>query len=276
MVKFYDKNMNEVYLPKDTDLHYGSYPLELKISSIEYEKRGNKRVPTGRQASLRAFIISSRCSDMQMKIDRIFEFLRSLGEFYVASAHTPYKLLKVSVDQSYTIDYGNTVLTDFEIPLVVHKPYFKQSLHTTLDIDREGVRWNDKWAYGMGLTSEKERWKYSFNHSGGSGTFDFSFFNAGTEAIKLIQQKESVIRIKFNASGGFQRISDGDTEFRMDKSYVAGDVLEIKGHKVTLNGNNILGETNRNFLNVKKDWNHWRLTGAWQLELDIEFRFIYD
>ena len=272
MLKFYDSNMKEVYLPKDYGLHYGSYPLELSLSSIEYEKRGNKRVPIGRQASLRAFIISSSYTDMQMKIDRVFEFFRRLGEFYLASAHTPFKLLKVSVDQSYTIDYGNTVLTDFEIPLVVHKPYFKQSLHTTLDIDTEGVRWKDKWGYDMGLSSDKSQWKYKFANT------NPRFYNAGTEEIKLIQQKESVIRFtaKSDTWNELLDIADGNVTFKIFKKLKAGDVLEISGHKVRLNGNNVLQDTNRNFLTIKKGWNDWEVRGITSYDIEIDFRFLYD
>lgn len=399
MLKFYNSNMKEVYLPKDYGLHYGSYPLELSVSSIEYEKRGNKRVPTGRQASLRAFIISSNYTDMQMKIDRVFEFFRSLGEFYIASAHTPFKLLKVSVDQSYTIDYGNTVLTDFEIPLVVHKPYFKQSLHTTLDIDSEGVRWNDKWGYGMGLSSDKSEWKYRFkpimtakelskslfengsiflsngqnadsntqlgrlknlysvnkgqkyridlnetggtinyirifhydsngNYIGNEGTANvngngstsyeftaqgnsirlllyangdaqvnvggigattriylygyyehshqFSFLNAGTEEVKLIQQKESEIKVKINSPASWIEIYDGQQSFRLNRAVKAGDTLKIRGHKVIMNGQNVLQDTNRNFLTIKQGWNNWEVRGITDFEIDIDFKFLYD
>lgn len=400
MVKFYDKNMNEVYLPKDTDLHYGSYPLELNISSIEHEKQGKKRVPIGRQASLSAFIIASRETDMKLKIKRVYEFFRLLEEFYVADGDTPYELLKVSVEQTYTIGFGNGALIDFEIPLTVHKPYFKQSLHTTLDIDREGVRWNDKWGYGMGLSSERERWKYSFepnptavnlgkvlfeqgsiyqsngqNNDGeqslgrlknnypvvkgssyklyaneksgtvryirifhynsfgekiegydtltnlfgnaenevefvalgtsirlllyvegdnqvnvnGIGTLtkitlecytetthSIRFYNAGTEEVKLIQQKESEIKIDIKSSVNWLEIHDGKQTFRLNRAVKSGDTLIIRGHQILLNENNVAGNSNRVFLTVKKGWNDWEVRGLGNFKFSINFRFLYD
>lgn len=263
--------MKEVFLPKDYGLHYGSYPLELSVSSIEYEKRGNKRVPIGRQATLRAFIISSNYTDMQMKIDRVFEFFRSLGEFYVASGHTPFKLLKVSVDPSYTIDFGNTVLTDFEIPLIVHKPYFKQSLHTTLDIDSEGVRWNDKWGYGMGLSSDNSEWKYKFTNT------NPRFYNAGTEDIKLIQQKESIITlIAREKTNKIEIVDENGTIFSLQANIESGMAVRIKGSKITLVTTNVLQYTNRNFLTVKKGWNNWEVRGINKFEIEFDFRFLYD
>lgn len=400
MVRIYDENMKEVFMPKDEDLHYGSYPLELTLSSIQTDKSGRKTIPVGRSASLRVFIIASRHTDMDLKIGRIFEFFRSLEAFYVAKENEPFKLLKVEVNSEYTPDIGNTALTEFEIPLTVIKPFYRQSLHTTADIDSEGVRWNDKWGYGMGLSAEKEQWKYSFepkptsiiltsdlfeqgniHNSGGhnlntvlthvrtidnhivakgtqynikldesSGNADyvrilhynadgsfisndagmtvvngngtseytftalgerlrlviypygnnqvlasdigtktkiniagyvqinhsFKFYNAGTEALKLIQQKESVVAVNIKSSAEWLEIFDGDKAFRLNKAVKNGDVLELKGHQILLNGRNVAGVTNRTFLTVKKGWNEWQIRGITNFEFDIDFRFLYD
>lgn len=272
MVKFYDKNMNEVYLPKDTDLHYGSYPLELILSSIQTERSGRKTIPVARSASLRVFIIASRDTDMDLKISNVFDFFRSLGAFYVAKENEPFKLLKVEVNNEYTPDIGNTALTEFEIPLTVIKPFYRQSLHTTSDIDSEGVRWNDKWGYGMGLSSDLSEWKYKFTN------INPRFYNAGTEEIKLIQQKESVIRLTARGStaNNLLDIDDGSTTFKIFRALKSGDVLEIKGHQVRLNGNNVLQDTNRNFLTIKKGWNDWDIRGLTDFVFEIDFRFLYD
>ena len=274
MVKFYDKNMDEVYLPKDNSLHYGSHPLELIMSSIEIEKRGNKRVPIGRTAILRAFIISSDETDMKLKIKRVYEFFRRLEEFYVADSDTPFELLKVSVDQSYNVGFGNGVLIDYEIPLTVHKPYFKQSLHTTGTIGSEGMLFNNKWAYGMGTWFAENYWQYEF--TGVNPTF----YNAGDEEVKLIQQKESLITLKINAvpTNGLVDIDDGVTTFKLWYDFKAGDVLRIHGKHVTLNGKNVLGDTNFNFLTVKTGWNYWDVRGVpnRDYEFKIDFRYLYD
>ncbi|WP_017548665.1 phage tail family protein [Salinicoccus carnicancri] len=271
--KVYDSEMNEVRLPGDTYLHYGSYPLKLEISGFDYEKRGRKTVVTGRQALIRGFIISSDPIDMDMKMSNVYAFFRRLGEFYVAKESEPFKLLKVEANQSYTLESENNgVLTEFEIPLTVQKPYFKQSLHTTLDIDSEGIRFNDKWGYGMGLSSDSGQWKYSFINT------DPYFYNAGTEEVKLIKQKESEITLIFNGStlNGLVDIDDGITTFKLFRNVVAGDVLRIKGHQITLNGDNVAGDTNRQFLTVKRGWNNWDVRGVTDFEFKIDYRYLYD
>lgn len=277
MVKIYDEKMKEVFMPKDEDLHYGSYPLELILSSIQTERSGRKTIPVARSASLRVFIIASRHSDMDLKISRIFDFFRSLGVFYVAKDNEPFKLLKVEVNSEYTPDIGNTALTEFEIPLTVHKPYFKQSHHTTSDIDSEGVRWNDKWGYGMGLSSEREKWKYSFEPSDTNSTVHkFRFYNAGTEEVKLIQQKESSILLRALSSAAWVEIYDGETTFRLDRTLINGSPLTLKGHQIRVNNANVMHQTNRNFLTIKKGWNEWEIRGITNFEFDIDFRFLYD
>lgn len=411
MVRIYDVNMEEVLMPKDEELHYGSYPLELILSSIQTERSGRKTIPVARSASLRVFIIASRHTDMDLKISNVFDFFRSLGAFYVAKENEPFKLLKVEVNNEYTPDIGNTALTEFEIPLTVIKPFYRQSLHTTSDIDSEGVRWNDKWGYGMGLSAERKQWKYSFDpdtlfnpniipldavdweagnwyttngtagamagnirtkinkisvtkgatyafqdksayvsairviyilhynngeyigSTGGwemidrggkttftakgdevrlslapmsgftinlnfinhvdnrilmkmeigsvhteiiAGTTTFQFFNAGTESVKLIQQKESIVTVKIKSNAEWFEIFDGDKTFRLNKSVKNGDVLEIKGHIITLNGNNVISNTNRTFLTVKRGMNDWSIRNLASFDFDINFRFLYD
>lgn len=272
MVKIYDENMKEVRLPKDGRLHYGSYPLDLSISSFEYETRGRKQVVTGRQAAMRGFIVSSDDIDMDMKIDRVQAFLRQLGEFYVAKGNTPFKLLKVQADQSYTISPGNGVLTEYEIPLTVLKPYFKQSLLTSMTIDADGMMFNDKWAYGMGTWFAMNYWQYSFTNQ------DPTFYNSGDEEVKLIKQKDSIIRlvIKTPPPNGLIDIDDGTTTFKLWRDFRAGDVLIINGDEVRLNGVNVLGDTNFNFLTVKKGWNYWDIRGVTDFDFSIDFRYLYD
>lgn len=271
--KVYDSEMNEVRLPGDAYLHYGSYPLKLEISGFDYEKYGRKTVVTGRQALIQGFIVAADPIDMDMKMSNVYEFFRRLGEFYVAKESEPFKLLKVEADQSYTLESDtNGVLTEFEISLTVHKPYFKQSLHTSMDIDAEGMQFNDKWAYGMGTWFPENYWQYSFANE------DPTFYNAGTEEVKLIQQKDSEITLIINSvpPNDLIDIDDGVTTFKLFKACEPGDVLKISGHKVTLNGVNVMGDTNGNFLTAKKGWNYWDIRGVTDFDFKIDFRYLYD
>lgn len=523
MFKIYDLNYKEVSFPVD-DLGFGLKSLDIDIGPVIYENiytqssRADqlvKRYPKDRTVTLHAMFTSYKknVADWRLKRDRVYEYFRTLGVFYVAESYQPFKLLKVIVDADYMPDRPVNIWGMLDIPLKIIDTPFKQSLHTTSDIDSEGVRWNDKWGYGMGLSSEREQWKYRFGsdfttitginwNDGGISTSNgsiqlsnqnniysdevtvspgerivfedtsnhpninfwrafeyndstfigviegqpgtntvslttrgnrlsfstsvhanqpvrapnvgvtiqptikrmlnttkFSFYNAGTEEVKLIQQKESEVTLhvisatsnpetsvnpipltfelggwwgstgekvtgnnptqirsvspydvvpgmtlrtppnnlyeynvllfkgdtslgwgewlEFGATYTFNdnytvRISvqrkdkapisatdlntvsslirsiegvsisdtieiyDGKTRFTLNQNIKSGDVLKLKGNLIELNGNNVLGKTNRGFLTINKGWNHWEIKGLTQFDLDINFRFLYD
>lgn len=283
MFKIYDLNYKEVSLPVD-DLGFGLKSLDINVGPVIYENiytsssRADqlvKRYPKDRDVSINAMFTAYNTVDWRLKRDRVYSFFRNLGMFYVAESHQPFKLLKVIVDENYEVDRPVIRWGLLEIPLKIIDTPFKKSLHTTLDIDSEGVRWNDKWGYGMGLSSDSSQWKYSFDTDVGQ-SYDFKFLNAGTEAVKLIQQKESRIRVEFKVSGEWFEISDGTTTFRLNKSYVKGDVLVIRGSKIFFNGQSVLQDTNRNFLTVKQGMNTWQTRGPKYYDFSIDFRFLYD
>lgn len=282
MFKIYDLNYNEIPLPVD-DLGYGLKGLDINIGPITYEniygesnRTDNliKRFPKDRTVTLEALFTSYDTSDWRLKRDGVYNFFRSLGPFYVAESHQPFKLLKVIVDSDYTPEREILTWGMLEIELKVLDSPFKKSLHTTQEIDDEGINWNDKWAYGMGLSADSAQWQYSFSGE------DPQFYNAGTEEIKLIKQKESEITLKINAipPNDLIDIDDGETVFKIWHNFSIGDTLRISGHNVTLNGNNILAETNFNFLTVKTGWNNWNIRGVphHNYEFEIDFRFLYD
>lgn len=283
MFKIYNLNFNEVKLPVD-DLGFGLKSLDINVGPVIYENiytsssRADqlvKRYPKDRDVSINAMFTAYNTVDWRLKRDRVYSFFRNLGVFYIAESYQPYKLLKVIVDESYEVDRPVIRWGLLEIPLKIIDTPFKQSLHTTLDIDSEGIRWNDKWGYGMGLSSASSEWKYSFDTDSGQ-SYDFKFLNAGTEPVKLIQQKESRIRVEFKVEGSWFEIIDGTTTFRLNKSYVKGDVLVIRGSKVFFNGQNVLQDTNRNFLTVKQGMNTWQTRGPKYYDFSIDFRFLYD
>ena len=278
MFKIYNLNFNEVKLPVD-DLGFGLKSLDINVGPVIYENiytsssRADqlvKRYPKDRDVSINAMFTAYNTVDWRLKRDRVYSFFRNLGVFYIAESYQPYKLLKVIVDESYEVDRPVIRWGVLEIPLKIIDTPFKQSLHTTLDIDSEGVRWNDKWGYGMGLSSDSSEWKYKFTNT------NPRFYNAGTEDIKLIQQKGSLIRLIPKESVPWLEISDGTTSFRMNRQTTIDSPLTLKGHQIRVNNANVLDQTNREFLTIKKGWNNWQIRGISKFEIEIDYRFLYD
>ena len=282
MFKIYDLNFKEVSLPVER-LGYGIKALDISIGPIIYDtvySNGNrsdtpiKRYPKDREVSINILTTSADTIDWRMKRDQLYSFFRRLGVFYVAESYQPFKLLKVMVDEGYEVDRPVTRWGLAEIPLKIIDTPFKQSLHTTADIGSEGMLFNNKWAYSMGTWFAENYWQYEF--TGVKPTF----YNAGDEEVKLIQQKESLITLKINAvpTNGLIDIDDGTTTFKLWRDFKVGDVIRIHGDKVTLNGVNVLGDTNFNFLTVKTGWNYWDVRGVPgnDYEFKIDFRYLYD
>lgn len=282
MFKIYDLNFKEVSLPVER-LGYGIKALDISIGPIIYDtvySNGNradtpiKRYPKDREVSINILTTAADTIDWRMKRDQVYTFFRQLGVFYVAESYQPFKLLKVMVDEGYEVDRPVTRWGLAEIPLKIIDTPFKQSLHTTGTIGSEGMLFNNKWAYGMGTWFAENYWQYEF--TGVKPTF----YNAGDEEVKLIQQKESLITLKINAvpTNGLIDIDDGVTTFKLWYDFKVGDVIRIHGDKVTLNGKNVLGDTNFNFLTVKTGWNYWDVRGVpnRDYEFKIDFRYLYD
>src|SRR5699024_3514612 len=112
MFKIYDLNYNEVDFPVDS-LGYGLKGLDINIGPVIYENiysQSNyadklvKRYAKDRNASVNILFTSMDTIDWRLKRDRVYEFFRSLGVFYVAEAYQPFKLLKVIVDEDYEVD----------------------------------------------------------------------------------------------------------------------------------------------------------------------------
>lgn len=282
MFKIYDLNFKEVSLPVER-LGYGIKALDISIGPIIYDtvySNGSradtpiKRYPKDREVSINILATAADTIDWRMKRDQLYSFFRRLGVFYVAESYQPFKLLKVMVDEGYEVDRPVTRWGLAEIPLKIIDTPFKQSLHTTGTIGSEGMLFNNKWAYGMGTWFAENYWQYEF--TGVKPTF----YNSGDEEVKLIQQKESLITLKINAvpTNGLIDIDDGTTTFKLWRDFKVGDVIRIHGKHVTLNGVNVLGDTNFNFLTVKTGWNYWDVRGVPgnDYEFKIDFRYLYD
>ncbi|WP_271401436.1 phage tail domain-containing protein [Salinicoccus roseus] len=285
MFKIYDLNYQEVSFPVDK-IGYGLKALDLNLGPVIYNSiysEGDgasgapvKRYPADREASIRILFTAADTIDWRLKRSEVYAFFRRLGVFYIAESHEPFKLLKVIVDEGYSVERPVIIWGQSEIPLKVLKPVFRQSLHTTLDIDQEGIQFNNKWAYGMGTWFPENYDQYSFVSTAES-IKQPRFHNAGTEEVKFIQQKESVIEIKLNQSANwFEIVDDAGNVFRIDRTMYSGDTLRISGSEVTLNGESVIGDTNYTFLSAKTSWNYWELRNITRFEFNIDFRFLYD
>ena len=278
MFKIYTLDFKEVPLPLDR-LGYGIKGLDINISPIQHENvytntsntdQLYKVVAKDREVSINILATSKDTEDWRLKRDVVYKFFRRLGAFYIAEEYQPHKLLKVIVDGNYNVDRPITRWGLSEIPLKVLDTPFKRSLHTSLALNNEGNQFSDKWSAGMGILTDSSTWKYHFVND------QPRFLNIGDTSIKLIKEKESYIELRINEDANFIELNDGKNTFRYNKPVKSGDILLIKGSDITLNGKNVLGDTNFTFLEVSEGWNNWEVRYIKKYEFKINIRFLYD
>ena len=241
----YDLSYRKIELPKDV-LGNGVQSQLLEISSIGRKTiteelsgiSGTSRIhvmDNTRSASITFYLTAMTNADARLKTNRMYTFFRQLGVFYIADAHEPNKLLKVSVDSEYTPSrIGNiSLIKEVEIELeIVGQPY-RISRFTTLDIHEDsGIVRDGDWGRGMNLTREGEKQNYVFNNQ-----TNISVYNPSD--IDLFIKQHLDFKIKFECLQSMSRISLLDAnskEFIFTDSLVTGDIVEIEGHRVKKNG----------------------------------------
>lgn len=276
--KIYDLNFKKVDLPKDR-LGFGLNGLDINIGPIVYESiyvtgsgtdQLHKRIPKDRKVTIDFFYTSKDILDWSLKRDTVYSFFRNLGPFYIAEEFEPHKLLKVIVDDPYEIERIVDIWGKSTISLKVLDTPFKKSLYSSLTLNDEGVLFNGKWSAGMGILTDESTWKYRFVNE------KPRFLNVGDTSIKMIQEKEFYLELQIDQEAQFVEIYDGRNTFRYNKPVKTGDTLLIKGSDVTLNGINVLGDTNFTFLEVSESWNEWEIRGLTQYKFNIKIKFLYD
>lgn len=279
MFTLYNENFNAIPLPLD-QWGYGLKELDFNISSVNEEITEHvlNGVPgtiiTGhrdnsREASLRVVLKAENTKDFRVKRDQVFAFFKRLGDFYVSENFQDYKVLRVRVVDSYTIDRpdNNRVFAVVEIPLkVVGQPYWI-SRHKSLSLPSEV-------AFDLGVEAE-------YQHSNKES---FTIFNAGTVPLKTIQEKDNcIIIIEVKQSVTNFRLYDGTGryfEYNPNKvsnwALASGNKIVLNGHSIKMNNTPIIERTNRYFLNILPGENMFTVEGLTSYSASFDFRFKFD
>lgn len=281
MFLIYDLNFREIQLPKD-NFGLGLEGLDLFFSSIGRSVSDENRthVTDGpRNANVKAYIKSSNRQDYKLKRNRVYSFFRQLGDFYVADIDEPNKLLKVSVDTEYTPNWldGVNHAAEMDIPLsIVGQPY-RISRHTTLEL--QNLKRDGKWSRGMHLRRDAAYNQYVFNN-----VTDISVYNPSD--IDLYIKQHLDFKIKFECLQSMSRISllDADSnEFVFTDSLVAGDTVEIEGHRIKKNGvlsaakfNDVYPILKSGYSEVYQEYSMNKIKVSPGLKVTFDFRAKYD
>lgn len=288
--KIYDLNFNKVPLPVD-DLNYGLRGLDLEVSSIEQDVIEHS-IPgragtvitgfrdTDRDMSLKARIKAMNATDYRLKRDRVYDFFKSLGSFYVTESLQGNKLMKVRVVDKYTPERPDNIQTFalIDIPLKINGHPYWISRFKTMDLhNRKGIPANDHWSFGMGIDVSPDNLIYQYENQN-----ELNIYNAGI-LLKTIQEKDNCeIKIEINQDVTSFMIFDEYNKWEYNPSKNSdwklkkGDVIIFNGHEVRLNKTTIMERTNRYYPVIKKGVNEFRVSGLFQFKISFDFRFKYN
>jgi len=162
------------------------------------------------------------------------------------------------IDQLFS--YGEGEL-EFETTVLP----FAESIRTSMDIERNGIRYSDElWGYGMGLSHNEEEWKYEHNGS------SFRVYNAGIDVHPFEQELKITIE---NASEGYElkNTTTGDT-FKYNGS--TNGTLVLGGPNITMNGLQAFRDTNKRYITLARGWNQFTQNQNRKVQIDTRFYYL--
>lgn len=155
---------------------------------------------------------------------------------------------------------------------------YAESVWTTMDINNNGINYDGKWSYGMGLyikgvdmygNDKTYTWKY--RHT----TSPFTIFNAGDVAITSKRMYRKIKITLGQSTNKIQLKDDSGRIFEINRAMYSGDVILLDGPFITVNGMNAVHQTNRVFPYIYKGDNKFELIGATLFTIEFDFRYYY-
>lgn len=149
---------------------------------------------------------------------------------------------------------------------------YAESIYTTKEIDVNGVTYDGKWSYGMGLLmeeSDRDTWDYTHT------TSPFVIYNAGDMLIDDWRMYR-IIKITLGAGTSQLKVYDETGNYlQIDRYMYAGDVITLTGPYVYLNGINILNSTNGYYPVIFKGRNTMKIEGVSSFTTEFDFKYYY-
>lgn len=262
----YDPNMNKLNYP------VGVRPLDLLVSSIEKERKEQSidGVPgvvdygfnyKGREVKMNFMTEHYHDTyDHRLQRDEIYNLFDSYPYLYVSDNKVPSRVLKITVDGSFTPERYGYWYSTFEVDARITGLPFWRTRYTTQDIEKDGYNAiSEKYGTADGLHLDFQKYRFDKN--------EFSVWNGGNVTVDPRNMKLD-IRIAFGTSKGTVRLDNLTTgEYITFSRPVVNDHLDFFGTKVLLGATNRLRDSNRKFISLVPGENKIKIS-------NIDFRFV--
>lgn len=270
----YDPNMNKVDYP------VGVRPLDLLVSSIEKERKEQQidGVPgvvdygynyKGREVKMNFMTEHYHGTfDHRLQRDETYNLFDEYPFLYVSDDTVPSRVLKITVDGSFTPERYGYWYSTFEVDARITGLPFWRTKYTTQDIESSGYSAIVE-KYGMADGINVNYLNYKVNYD------EFTVWNGGNVTIDPRNMYLKLILTNVTTSGNLTIENVTTGEKFIYKESISKKNLTIDGTKVLIGTSNKLRDTNRKFISLVKGINKIKITnGAFDsVAVDSPFYF---
>lgn len=257
----YDPNMNKLNYP------VGVRPLDLLVSSIEKERKEQAidGVPgvvdygynyKGREVKMNFMTEHYHGTfDHRLQRDEIYNLFDSYPYLYVSDNTVPSRVLKITVDGSFTPERYGYWYSTFQVDARITGLPFWRTKYTTQDIEKDGYSAIvEKYGMADGINVDCLPYKFTGN--------EFTVWNGGNVTVdpRNMYLKLNLTNVTTTGNLTVENVTTG--EKFIYKQAISKKNLSIDGTKVLIGTSNKLRDTNRKFISLEKGINKIKITNG--------------
>ncbi|WP_204256078.1 phage tail domain-containing protein, partial [Staphylococcus sp. GDB8P47P] len=257
----YDPNMNKLNYP------VGVRPLDLLVSSIEKERKEQSidGVPgvvdygfnyKGREVKMNFMTEHYHDTfDHRLQRDEIYNLFDSYPFLYVSDDTVPSRVLKITIDGSFTPERYGYWYSTFEVDARISNLPYWRTKYTTQEIESSGYSAIvEKYGLADGINIDYASYKFTTN--------EFTVWNGGNVTVdyRNMYLKINLINVTTTGNLTIENVTTG--EKFIYKEAISKKNLTIDGTKVLIGTSNKLRDTNRKFISLVKGINKIKITNG--------------
>ncbi|BGE82795.1 phage tail domain-containing protein [Staphylococcus petrasii] len=269
----YNPNMNKLNYP------VGVLPLDFLVSSISKERYSSSRegkpgiIDYGFDYKEREVTLSfwlrhfHEEHDFKLLRSEIYNLLDSYDFFFIVDDKLPTRMLKIAFDDSFMPERINhSPFSNLEIKATIIGHPFFMTTYTTQQIEQYGYEALQN-KFGLADSINIDLPNYTFTSN------TFSVWNGGNVWIDYRNMDLKITVKGLKTEGNFQIQNLTTQETFIYKEKVTGQDLVLNGPLIYVGPNNMLRNTNRQFIKLGPKKNDFKIINGTYDSIDFDFRY---
>lgn len=263
------------------DYPVGVRPLDLLVSSIEKERKEQQidGVPgvvdygynyKGREVKMNFMTEHYHGTfDHRLQRDEIYNLFDEYPFLYVSDDTVPSRMLKITVDGSFTPERYGYWYSTFEVDARITGLPFWRTKYTTQEIESSGYSGLVE-KYGTADGLHVDYLKYTFTDT------TFKVWNGGNVTVDPRNMMLNIRLYRLVTDGGFTMTNKTTGEVFKYTAPRTGNTVDLNGVKTLVGlASNRLRETNRKFISLVPGENEITISGGTVDNIQFDFPFYY-